>query len=96
MSGTEYVSLVESQNYSKSQKIRMKQFLFDDCEQFSYLKKHSRVNEIYYTNITEDMCHKLAMAIGVTIKMLVLIIVDLLYGVQTVIQRQKENKNQPN
>ena len=42
------------------------------------------------------MCHKLAMAIGVTIKMLVLIIVDLLYGVQTVIQRQKENKNQPN
>ena len=31
------------------------------------------------------MSHKLAMAIGVTIKMLVLIIVDLLYGVQTVI-----------
>ena len=70
----------------------MKYFLFDDCEQFSYLKKHSIVNEIYYSNITEDMCHKLAMAIGVTIKMLVLIIVDLLYGADCNLKTKRKQK----
>ena len=50
------------------------------------------VNEIYYTNITEDMCHKLAIAIGVTIKMLVLIIVDLLYGTDCNLKTKRKQK----
>lgn len=72
--------------------MKMKYVVFDCCEQFSYLQKHSRVNEIYYTNITEDMCHKLAMAIGVTIKMLVWIIVDLLYGADCNLKTKRKQK----